>query len=204
MPSRVSGLAPGLVGDSVTFDGSTQTTPNMDNSYSLASLTFDSTAGAFTIGTANSSILTLTGALTNNSANAQILNVPVVLSGVPLINSASDDITLGGAVTGGGLIKIGSFNLFLGSGANTYAGFTVISNGTVSINQNASIGTNLITLAGGTLASGYAAGTRLTLGNNLNVPVGNTGTIVMSTLERLERHGDRQRHFEHQCPGNPG
>ena len=40
-------------------------------------------------------------------------------------------------------------------------------------------------LAGGTLASGYAAGTRLTLGNNINVPAGNTGNIVMSTLNRL-------------------
>ena len=181
----VSVTAPGLVGDSVTFDASSQLTPNLDNSYSLTSLTFDSAASAYVIGTANSSVLTLTGALTNNSANAQTLNVPVVLVGVPSINAAADDITIGGAISGGGLTKMGNYTLYLGSGANSYTGVTVVSNGTVSISQNASIGTSQITLAGGTLASGYNAATRLTLGNNIYVPAGNTGTIVMSALNRL-------------------
>jgi len=182
----VSVYAPGLVGDSVTFDGSTQPTPNMDNSYSLTSLTFDSSAGAFTIGTADSSVLTLTGGLTNNSANAQILNVPVVLSGAVPIDTFTANVTLGGAITGtGGLTKQGGSNLYLGSGANAYTGNTVISNGTVSINNNASVGTNQIVLVGGTFASGYGAGTRYTMNSPINVPTGNTGTIVMSTLTTL-------------------
>jgi len=180
----VSGRAPGLTGDPLIFDGSTRPTPNMDNSYSVPALTFANTAGAFVIGTANASVLTLTGGLTNNSANAEALNVPVVLAGTQPINLAAGDLTLGGAVSGGALTKVGNFTLHLGNNANTYAGNTTISNGTVTIDNNASIGGGQITLAGGTLTSGYDAG-RLTLGNAINVPAGNTGTIFMSGLTRL-------------------
>ena len=180
----VSGLAPGLVGDALTFDGSTRLTPSMDNSYTVAALNFPVTAGAFVIGTPNSSVLTLAGGVTNNSANAQILNVPVALASTQPINTVAADITFGGAVTGGGLTKVGSSTLHLASGANTYTGSTVVSNGTVMINDTASIGAGQITLAGGTLASGYT-GTRLTLANAINVPTGNTGSLVMSPLNRL-------------------
>ena len=185
-PNWVSGLAPGFAGDALVFDGSTQAAPNnLDNSYSVASLDFASTAGAFVIGTANSSALTLAGAMTNESANAQILNVPVVLVATQMVNTLAGDLTLGGAVNGGGLTKMGPATLHLGSGANAYTGNTTVSNGTLMIDQLAGIGGGQITLAGGTLASGYAAGTRLTLANNIFVPAGNVGTIVMSTLNRL-------------------
>ena len=177
--------APGLAGDSVTFDGTTQLTASMDSSYSLTSLTFASTAGAFTISTADSSVLTLTGPLTNNSANAQTVNVPVILSGTTPINTLAGNLTLGSAITGGGLTKLGTNTLYLGSSANAYTGTTSISNGTVSINNNAVIGTNTIILAGGTLASGYASGTRLTVGSPIYVPAGNTGNINLSLLNRL-------------------
>ena len=180
-----STLAPGLAGDSLTFDGSTQLAPNMDNSYNVTALDFDSAADAFTIGTANSGVLTLTGGLTNESVNPQILNVPITITGTQPVNALAGDITFGGAVTGGGLNKVGGGTLFLASSGNTYTGNTAISNGAVSINQNASIGGGQITLAGGTLTSGYGGATRLTLANIIVVPVGNTGTILMSGLNRL-------------------
>jgi hypothetical protein len=71
--------APGYVGDSLEFAGNTRLTPNLNNSYTVAGVTFDSGAGAFTIGTDNGSTLTLGGGLVNNSANGQTLNVPVTL-----------------------------------------------------------------------------------------------------------------------------
>ena len=181
----VSVLAPGLVGDSITFDGSTQLTPSMDTSYSVTALTFASTASAFTVSSANSGILTLTGGLTNNSTSAQILNVPVVITTTQVVNAASGNISLGSGTSGGGLTKVGNNTLFLGSAANTFSGGLVISNGTVSINNNSSAGSGQITLAGGTFTSGYNAGNRYTVANAINVPAGNTGNIVMSDLTTL-------------------
>ena len=180
----ISVLAPGLIGDSLAFDGSTRLTPIVDNSYSVTGITFSNTAGNFVMSAANGSALTLTGGIVNNSSSAQVMNVPVVLTATQTVNTASGNLTLGSAITGGALTKVGNNTLFLGSGGNTFAS-TTISNGTVSINNNAGIGGGQITLAGGTLASGYVAGTRLTLGNNINVPAGNTGNISMSTLNRL-------------------
>ena len=102
-----SGYAPGYVGDSLTFAGTTRLTPNMDASYSLTGLTFDGSAGSFTIGTANGSVLT-NGAngIVNNSANAQTLNVPLRLSASQIINAAAGDITLGGGVGGIGAVNM--------------------------------------------------------------------------------------------------
>jgi hypothetical protein len=50
-------------GDSVIFVGSTRTTPSLDISYSVTGLTFDSSATSYTLGVANGSTLTLSGAL---------------------------------------------------------------------------------------------------------------------------------------------
>ncbi|HEV2692086.1 MAG TPA: autotransporter-associated beta strand repeat-containing protein [Verrucomicrobiae bacterium] len=177
--------APGSTGDSLVFDGSTQLASSMDASYNVTALTFPSTAGAFVISAANGGVLTLSGGLTNSSASAQILSVPVVLATAQPINAATADITLGGAITGGNLTKVGNNTLHLSNGANTYTGSTVVSNGTITLDNGGSIGGGQITLANGALASGYISTTRLTLGNNISIPAGNTGTINMSALNRL-------------------
>jgi autotransporter-associated beta strand protein len=152
-----SGLAPGLVGDTLVFDGSTGLAPNLENNYSVTSVTFPGTAGAFTIGTGNGSTLTLSaGGVTNNSANPQTLNVPVVLSAAQTLNAASGALTLGSAVNNGGnllTVNDGGFNTTVNgaisgsgglamagtgvaalSGVNAFTGPTTISSGTLTVN----------------------------------------------------------------------
>ena len=127
----VSGAGPGP-GDWVTFAGTQQLTANMESSYSLAWLTFDVTAGAFTITNA-ANTLTLTGSVTNNSANVETLGVPVVLGGVETINAAAGSIVMNTNVSGaGGLIYAGTNALTL-AGSNTYSGPTTISAGALTI-----------------------------------------------------------------------
>jgi fibronectin-binding autotransporter adhesin len=148
----VSGSAPGYVGDSLVFAGLTRLSPNMDTNYSIASLTFDVTAGAFTIMNA-ANTLTLTGSVTNNSANVETLGVPVVLSGTETINAASGNLVMNTNVSGvGGVIAAGTNTVTL-AGSNTYSGPTmVISNAILQLaNSNAVSGSALTLNSGSTL-----------------------------------------------------
>ena len=106
-------MSPDFTGNSLIFAGTAGTAPNMDNSYSVAGLTFSNNAASFNIGSTTSSTLTLTGGITNNSANAQTLNVPI-------------------ADAGGGLTKSGNGTVNL-SAINTYTGNTTINAGVLNI-----------------------------------------------------------------------
>jgi autotransporter-associated beta strand protein len=126
--------APGYVGDSLEFAGATRLTPNLNNSYTVTGVTFDSGAGSFNIGTDNGSTLTLAGGLVNNSANGQTLNVPVTLSVAQTINAASNNIALSGVISGaGGITKTGNNTLTLSAGGNSLSGAVSVQGGTLNI-----------------------------------------------------------------------
>ena len=159
----VSGISPGP-GDFVTFAGTTQLTPNMENSYSISSLTFRTNAGSFNIGTSGNNLTIIASGVANNSTNGQTLNVPVYLTtAAQTLNAAAGDLTLGqaldnggglltvtdgghnttlsGVVSGnGGLTKTGNGTLTLG-GANTYSGTTTVNGGKVTVNGTGAIST---------------------------------------------------------------
>jgi len=66
--------------------------------------------------------------------------------------STANTLTIGGILTGsGGLTKAGTGNLIL-TGANTNAGVTTLSNGTLRVTGSATIGPSNIVFAGGTLS----------------------------------------------------
>ena len=157
----VGGVAPAL-GYSLIFDGVNGLAPLMNSSYDIYVITFDSTAGAFTIGTTNGDILTLSGGVTNNSANLQTLNVPVVLGGPVTVNAAAAGLTFGQTIANGGnllTITNGGFNLVvdgaisgaggltcLGAGTNTllgvntFSGNIAISNSTLALSGSGRLG----------------------------------------------------------------
>ncbi len=130
-----SGYAPGFSGDTLVFAGTTGLAPNMDTNYSVGGLVFGPTAGAFTIGSANQSTLTLAaGGIVNNSPNAQIVNVPITMASAQTINASSGDINLGGVISdnGGGLTITGSHVVTL-SGNNTFTGPAMVAGGTLNL-----------------------------------------------------------------------
>jgi autotransporter-associated beta strand protein len=136
-----------VTGDLLIFAGTTQLTPNLEASYSIGSLTFDSTAGSFNI-TNEANTLTLTGSVTNNSANVQTLSVPVALNGVQVFNAASNSIVVSNSVSdsvsGSGLIKTGSNTLTLAAN-NSYTGPTTVGNGVLVLSGSNGSATGPVT-----------------------------------------------------------
>jgi fibronectin-binding autotransporter adhesin len=123
---------PPLDGDSVTFAGTTRLTPRMDQNYSLAWLEFDSSAGRFVIGSDNSSTLTLTGGVTNNSTTPETINVPVTLSGDQTYEVAASGVltNLAGVNGDASLAKTGDGTLIL-AGSNGFTGSLFARSGTI-------------------------------------------------------------------------
>jgi autotransporter-associated beta strand protein len=161
----VGGVAPDLSGDNLFFDGTVNTAPQEDQSYTVSGLTFNSTAGSFNIGPATQT-LNLTGGITNNSANTQMMNVGISADYSPVaINAAAADlvfaqnIDISGplTVTDGGhntviegpvtdITTSGSTWTMAGAGTNTllgtnsYAGNTSINSGTLAIGLTGQLG----------------------------------------------------------------
>jgi autotransporter-associated beta strand protein len=152
-------------GDTLTFAGSSRlsNTNNYAANTSFGGLMFNSGAGAFTLG---GNAVTLTGNVTNNGANTQTVNLPVVLaSGSHGLTTNTGNLLMGGVISGSGsLSKSGTGTATL-SASNTYNGGTTLTAGTLAFGNNNAFGTGIVTLNGGTLKAGGG----LSLANNIAV-----------------------------------
>ena len=198
-------IGPGYIGDSITFSGSTQPTPDMDANYSVTSLAFDGAAGAFTLGSSTGSTLTSGGGMVNNSASEQTLNMPVVLTAAQTFNAASGNLTLNtnitlgantlsvdgaanttisGLISGtGGLTKNGSGLLTLPN-ANVFSGTMNLAAGTLAIGNDSALGTGQLNFGdGATIQSADSSAHVIT--NTLNFGSGAGGNNFFSGAGNL-------------------
>lgn len=182
----VDGVLP-LGGDAVTFEGTSRLTPVMDSSYTLSSVTFNSTAGDFEVTNAPGAVLTLDGAgVTNSSASPEAINTPIVMDTAQTVNAANGNIAFGGNISGGtSLTLVGSHALAL-SGTNTFGGGTVVSAGTVIIANNSALGSGTLALNGGSISNSagasYSVGNSVTISGAANVGIGPGDTFTLSGL----------------------
>ncbi len=156
----VGDVPPGS-GDLLTFAGTTRLTPQLEANYSVPALTFDATAGSFTLGSA-ASTLTLTGGVTNNSANPQMLDVPIALAGTVKFNTAAGSITAAKIISGTGQLQKSGGGALALLAANTYSGDTTVSGGTLRVTS------------GGQLYSGAA-------NNTATITVGAGAVLELAT-----------------------
>ena len=166
-----SGAAPVAL-DALQFAGSTRLAPNNDfaNGTSFSSITFNSGAGAFTLG---GNRILLNGDITNGSGNLQTVTMAMTLSAPYTVTSTgTGSIILSGIIDGtGGVTKSGAQTLTL-SGANTYSGTTVLSSGTLNINHATALGTSIFTISGGRIEN-TSAGDMTFSNNNVQTWSGN-------------------------------
>jgi autotransporter-associated beta strand protein len=172
--NRVSGLT----NTDLTFAGALKTTPLMDRSYFIRSLTFNTNAGSFNLISANGQDLTVGGGgIVNYSANAQRIGSDLVLSNFQSWRAVAGNLNFGGTVNlgasaltidggfntsfsntlfgTGSLIKQGAGNLILaGTTANSFSGGVTLSGGTLTVAKSGALGSGPLTINSGTLNLG--------------------------------------------------
>jgi fibronectin-binding autotransporter adhesin len=123
-------------GTLLTFGGTAGLDSTNDNATaSIVGLTFASGAGAFVI---EGSSVSLGGNIVNNSTNAQTINLPMVVSAANRqINPASNNIVLGGAISGSfNLIQAASGGAVILSNAGNTFNLYQINQGTTKLGVN--------------------------------------------------------------------
>ena len=152
---------------------------------SIGTLTFNSTAGSYTLaansGSAgNGSSLAIGNSIVNNSANAQTINTDLSFAAIRIINTASGSISIGGVISGAGaLSKSGSSTLTL-SGNNTYSGGTTLSAGTISVTNANGLGNGSVTAAANTKLFLAPSTGNMTIANAITLAGGGLGSIEVS------------------------
>jgi autotransporter-associated beta strand protein len=170
--------APGYVGDSLEFAGTANLSPDMDQNYSVSSITFDSGAGSFTIGSAESDTLTNTsGSIVNNSANTQTLNVNLVDTGSGLTKTGNGAVVLGGNDTLTGPLTLSGGALGI-TGTFAASDYTVVggaaNNTVLNISGSGSLTTPVMYI--GNVAG--AAGAVYQTGGTVDITTGTLGDLL--------------------------
>ncbi|AKJ64202.1 beta strand repeat-containing protein [Kiritimatiella glycovorans] len=148
-----TGTAPAAsFSDDFQFDGTTGLVNTNDLTGGTAnSITFNSGAGAFTL---EGNAITLGGDIENYSASSQTINLDMVMMGATrTVNTWSNNITLGGVLSGaGGLTKGNTDNDLYLTGDNTFTG-------PVWIQRDALFVDSINSVSGGSASSSLGAPT---------------------------------------------
>ena len=133
-PNWQSGFAPGYIGDDLTFAGTIRPTPDMNGNYTITTLTFDGTAGSFTLGSSGGYGLTLTGgSIANNSANTQTVNLAITNGGNLVDVSGGNNVVFNGGIAGAGGLQDDNSGVLILNGTNSFTGGININSGTLQI-----------------------------------------------------------------------
>ena len=165
------------------FAGNQQLTVNAQANYTLRSLTFNSGAGAFTLG---GGTLTLSTGITQNSANTERINNAITLSGAQTWTVNAGSLNLGSTATINGGTRLLTVNTANGASAtfngvlSGSGGLTKSGAGTLTLTANeTSSGTT--TISAGTLQIGNGG----TSGGLGTAGVSDNGTLAFNRSDDI-------------------
>jgi len=127
-------------GDALVFGGSARLSNNNDlgANASFSCIAFNNDAGAFVLG---GNAITLDGNVSNFSASAKTLALPMALSGFRTVFGSNAAFAVSGVLSGPGGLEAAVTNTLTLSGNNTYVGLTTVTNGcTLSITHANALG----------------------------------------------------------------
>ncbi len=177
----------------VIFGGAVRLTPNVSAIFSVNSLTFNNTAGAFVFGGA-STLNLKAGGLVSNDTTLQTFNNPVSFSGAATstINAASGGLTLNGAVTlptstltldGVNTITFGSTITGTGAITKTGAGPFRFDATATAIGADFNLNAGLTTLVAGTTQT-FSAGSTIAVNGSASLLLSDSVTLDGAQLTR--------------------
>lgn len=145
-----TGITTGTTPHTVTYNNNVNTTNTVSGTYTLSSLDFTNTAGAFTInGDTSTRALTIRGNITNSSTNTQTINTRLAYPSAANVGSFDiggvGDITIGGALTSGTGVTVnvvGPGTVTLTAASSSFSG--VLANGTSGVLDTSTSGLTAI------------------------------------------------------------
>jgi autotransporter-associated beta strand protein len=165
-------------------------------------LRFRANAAAYTL---EGNAISLTGAVLNESANDQVLALPVLLAaGSGNMDTGIKNLTISGVISGSqGITKLGSGTLILKAG-NLYTGNTIISQGTLALDGGDLADTSDISVANGAnfaIISGTASVGNIS-GQGSTIVTGNDTVLsAMSIVQDSLTIGDSAAASSHSYSG---
>lgn len=195
----------------IIMAGIVDPTPVVDVAQSINSLTFNNTAGAFTI---SGSALTIgNGGFTNSDADTQTINSNITLGATQTWNANSGNLVVAGNISPSGAVDLivrGASNTTLsgvvsgtigfnkfnggtgtltlsGTGANTYTRDTAVNAGTLLLNKTA--GVNAIANGTVTVGDGIGAVNDDVLRLNASNQIANTVNMVLTSTGHFDLNG---------------
>jgi autotransporter-associated beta strand protein len=169
--TATSSNVPPASGDALFFDGNTSLTANNNLTlYTFAGLTFNPTAGAFTL-TGNQ--ITNDAAIVDNSLNLETVNLPLVFSSTQSLTATNGgSLLIGGVISGAGGITASGQGLVTLTNANLFTGASTLNSGTLTLDFN----------AGGVINNIISSSSALTLGGGTLKLNGNASTASSQTF----------------------
>jgi len=162
----------------ITFSGSTNLVPDINQNWSVGTITFSSSTSSFTLASAEGKTLTIYGGFTNSSSSTQSVSSAVVIASDqtwladsgnlnfsgPIATNGNDltidgpnNTAISGAISGGNssayIYKNGAGTLTL-SGNNSFSNSLTVNAGTVLATSNTALGSGAFAtvISGATLA----------------------------------------------------
>jgi autotransporter-associated beta strand protein len=195
----------------ITFAGAAGLAPNLDANYSINSLFFSPTAGAFVLGSSGNLVLTIgNGGIGHQDNSSQTITHDLTLGGTStsqtwaaastgalnvtgdvntsgktlILSGGTGAITLAGVISGtGGLTKNSGTQTLDGAGANSYTGVTTVNAGLLQLDKTAVNGAIAGNLVIGDGVGGANSDRVLLLAQN---QIGNDSTVTIASSGQLD------------------